>query len=596
MYTHIYALLLACLSTACTAEQQQQAAARVSRPAPAPQALAPLLVDTSRTGQAVYAFQWHGLDRTDSSAQAMVAACEAQAAAILRFCQVDGPQLPALEAQLYPSIEAKGLARKDTRPVQADHGRGDIALVSSPYFGTEQLGPQNALLLRRLLGEPGLPVLEEGLAVYFNPAWQGQGYRYWMARLARHGNKPSLHELLDTDWTAEASPLVLGTAAASLCDFLIQHWGQSEFLKQYGTWQGGKVEAELLLAHWKAYLGRLLAATPVDEAATTTGARSLPYLKGFNFAHEGYSIYDSYGSSLAAESLRKQQQLGANALALVPYSYLRDPTQPAHLPFMRRAGTETDESVIRDALLARGLGLKVVLKPQLWLGRGKWPGDVNMGSEEDWQAFFQHYYRWMRHYALMAEIHELDLLCVGVEFAQATLARPADWQQLIQRLRGIYTGPMTYAANWGEEFEQLAFWTDLDYIGLDCYYPLSGKPSPSDAELQAAFGEKLRMAQTISKAHGRPLLFTEIGFTSTATPWVSPHEDGRGDNYDGEAQLRCYRVVMAALSEQGDWCRGLLWWKYPSHLGNGGAGDTGFTPNGKPAEAHLKEAFKRLPD
>ncbi|MCO6480220.1 MAG: hypothetical protein J5I94_26510, partial [Phaeodactylibacter sp.] len=321
----------------------------------------------------------------------------------------------------------------------------------------------------------------------------------------------------------------------------------------------------------------------------------LPYLKGFNFAHEGYAIYNGYGSGLAAEALRKMQELGVNAVAIVPYSYMRNPQAPTPLPFMTRAGAETDEGVARDAFLARQLGMKTVLKPQIWLGGGSWPGDVEMQSEEGWKQFFDYYYRWMRHYALLAEMNEMDMLCIGVEFAKATLQREQDWRALIGRLRGIYSGPITYSANWGKEFENFPFWDALDYIGLNCYYPLSPDENPGDAELSAAFHRVLHLAERVSKRYRKPLLFTEIGFTSTPTPWISPHKDGDGSPYQGQAQQRCYRIVLEKLQAETEWCRGILWWKYPSYLGDGGPGHTGFTPNGKPAEAMVREWFGRLP-
>ncbi|HKK78799.1 MAG TPA: hypothetical protein VJ933_04185, partial [Phaeodactylibacter sp.] len=207
----------------------------------------------------------------------------------------------------------------------------------------------------------------------------------------------------------------------------------------------------------------------------------------------------------------------------------------------------------------------------------------------------QHYYRWIRHYALLAEIYEIDMLCVGVEFAKATQQQPQRWIELIQKLRGVYQGPMTYAANWGAEFEALSFWPHLDYIGLDCYYPLSTSSQPSDAVLKQAFAEKLEVAKRIALRANRPFLFTEIGFTSTPMPWQSPHKDGRGKPYSGQTQKRCYDICMQVLSESGEWQQGILWWKFPSDLSEGGNKHTGFTPNNKPAEKSLPLWFGKLP-
>jgi hypothetical protein len=549
--------------------------------------LQPKLTAIDSLATLVYTPSYLNGSETEHAARLLARNCELQAQHILQFCGKPKWDKPPMPIKLYPSIEDKGLALENTQPVQLLWNDKSVVLVSSPYFGVEQLGPQNALLLRRLLGKPKTIALETGLSIFFNPNWQFKGHQHWAKRLLEGNSLPALATLLSEEQERYTSPLVFRTAAASFTQFLLEQWGQERFIADYASWVPEATTLQTLEQDWHQWLNS------VNAPSNTYSP--LPYLKGFNFAHQGYSIFNGYGSGFSAKALQKQAQLGANAIAIVPYSYMRNPNQPSPLPIMQRAGTETDESVIRDARYAKNLSLHTALKPQIWLGGGHWPGDVDMRSDQDWATFFEHYARWMAHYALIAEIHQFDMLCVGVEFAKATQAQPQQWIQLIKQLRNIYSGPMTYAANWGQEFEQLSFWEYLDYIGLDCYYPLSDKSSPTDAELRAAFAKKLAMAERICRKAGRPLLFTEIGYTSAPTPWLSPHEDGRGKPYDGEAQARCYAVCMEALAQTGDWVQGLLWWKYPSDLSEGGSSHVGFTPNDKPAEARLPEWFSQLP-
>jgi hypothetical protein len=486
-------------------------------------------------------------------------------------------------------MEAKGMALNNTAPLQVSIEENRIDAIADPVYATYWLGPQNQYLLRKILGAPQFPILEEGLALTFNPDWQKQGTAYWKRRLGPAGLLPALTELEAFRADEHQSPFLRQLAAAAFCDFLLQRWGKATFLENYAHWQPDAATLLSMEHHWQDYLSENAIMPELRKTSTT------PYLKGFNFAHEGYAIYNGYGSKLAAGMLEEQFNLGANAVAIVPYSYMRSPNEPQPLSIMSRAGTENDESVIRDLVYARRLGLQTVLKPQIWMGGGHWPGDVKMGSETDWEAFFRHYTRWIVHYALMAEVYEADVFCVGVEFAQATIARPDDWREVIQAVRAVYSGRLTYAANWGPEFEGLAFWDELDLIGLNCYYPLSEAKNPSEAELSERFEEVLQRARAVSKSFERPLALTEIGFTSTTTPWQQPHLDGQGEAYSGSAQLRCYQVVTQALARSTDWCRGVLWWKYPSYPTLGGEGHTGFTPNNKPAEEQLPELFGRLP-
>jgi hypothetical protein len=582
----IFLLLAALSAIACELPPPQAAAARADLgnsgivPAPA------VLPDTAVLSTSVFRLVATDSSLTLDALQALTQELEPSAQAILAFAAQPGPSTP-LTCYVYPSTEQKGLQLRDTRQAHADFERPALHYVLHEAFAGKPTGAEHSLLLRQLLGKPLLAALEEGLAVYFTPRWQGPGYGYWSARLFRSGNMMPLAELLDQESFARESPLVRGCLSASFVAFLLERWGREAFHRRYASWQPTAEEIAALEREWHQFLQQqALPPAPAKRAP-------LPYLKGFNFAHEGYAIYNGYGSRLAREALQQQAALGSSAVALVPYSYLREPRQPAFIPVVTRAGAETDEGVIQDAYAARQLGMAVVLKPQLWLGRGRWPGDVEMENEADWQAFFNYYYRWMRHYALLAEIHEMEMLCVGVEFAKASLQRPDDWRRLIRKLRGIYSGPLTYAANWGEEFENLAFWDELDYIGLNCYYPLSKRDDPSDEELTQAFGQVLRLAERVSQRYGKPLVFTEIGFTSTPTPWREPHRDRDGSPYDGLAQERCYRIVLERLIGQ-DWARGILWWKYPSYLSHGGPGQTGFTPCGKPAEGLLPRYFERL--
>lgn len=503
---------------------------------------------------------------------------------ILAFTGLPAPAAPIV-CHLYGSAEQKGLMRANSQQADADFEEGTAHIVINAVYAHNHIGKENAVLLRQLLGPPKISALEEGLAIHFTDQWQERGYAYWAARLYQSGNLAPLEELLDNESFQRESSLVMGCLSASFVDCLIDHWGKEAFLERYANWQPGAEEIRELEAHWHQHLSQ-----PQSQSQSTL---PLPYLKGFNFAHEGYAVYNGYGSQLSRQSLEAQAALGASALAIVPYSYMEDANRPSFIPVVTRAGMETDEGLVQDAYTARQLGMAVVLKPQIWLGRN-WPGDVEMKTEKDWALFFDYYYRWMRHYALLAEINHMDMLCVGVEFAKATLQRPEDWRRLIHKLRGLYSGPLTYSANWGQEFENLTFWEELDYIGLNCYYPLSQEENPSDEALRAAFGRVLKLAQQVSEQHHKPLLFTEIGFTSTPTPWKEPHKDRNGAPYQGEAQERCYRIVMESLRGQ-PWCRGILWWKYPSYLSQGGPGQTGFTPNGKPAEKEVKKGFGKLP-
>jgi hypothetical protein len=280
--------------------------------------------------------------------------------------------------------------------------------------------------------------------------------------------------------------------------------------------------------------------------------------------------------------------MGGNALALVPYTFMRDIHKPESFRFSHDANDENDESIVHSAYEAKKMEMFSILKPQVYVG-SSWPGAIEMLNLNDWEKFFDYYYRWIRHYAFLAEIHGMDALCLGVEFTNATLTHETEWRDIIRKTRGLFRGKLTYAANWGEEFENIGFWDELDFIGLNSYYPLSKKDHPSDGELRAQFDTVKTKIETVYRKFKKPIVFTEIGFRSIDMPWKNPHAEG-DNSFNEEHQERCYRIIFEGL-ENEPWCKGILWWKFPSYLEYQGIENSAFTPNNKKAETTVRKWF-----
>lgn len=499
--------------------------------------------------------------------------------------------LPLIHYQLYASAEEKGLITNNTSASTVDFEHHEVHTVYNDLYKDRHIGKENELLLRELLGKPEKLALERGLATYFTKDWQRKGYVYWALRIFTSGNIIPLSELLDNDMLEKDCNLLTTCLAASFTEFLLQKEGKENFINQYNNWSPSELEINQLDQEWQDWLSQKAQHFQVENWAN----KELPYLKGFNFAHEGYGIFNGYVSQMATQSLEKQaNELHCNATAIVPYTFLEDPNKPSFMPIVNSSGDENDESVIHAAYEAQKLGMTVLLKPQVWVGRGKWPGDVMMTNEADWQAFFKSYERWIQHYALLAEMYNIESLCVGTEFAKATVAREQDWRDMIHQIRKLYQGKLTYAANWGEEFEKVNFWDELDYIGLNSYYPLSINAKAAKEELNTGFVKVLEKAAKVQKRFNKPLIFTEIGFKSIQSPWIAPHEGSSNAPYFGEDQKLCYEVVFENIRDK-PWIQGILWWKFPSYLDFRGVENDDFTPNRKPAEAVVKEWFAKMP-
>jgi len=492
--------------------------------------------------------------------------------------------LPKIGYHIYNTAEDKGLILGNTEQAHIDINTTEVHTIINEKYQNNYIEKENALILHHTLGDSKSKAFSKGLAVYFTDQWQREGYPYWSARLFESDNVLTVKELFDNELIEKESPLLTDCMTASFVGFLIEHWGKELFLQRFSDWVPSEKDIKTLEPKWQQYLTKEALKSPKKKRVKPT----ITYLKGFNFAHEGYSIYNGYTSKKATEAIVKQYDMGSNAMAIIPYSYIRMESTPTYLSIGSRAGSENDQGVVHSAFEAKKLGMQSLLKPQVFFGNS-WPGALDYETEADWDAFFNYYYRWIRHYAFLAEIHQIDAFCMGVEFVKATLSHPEQWKQMFQKTRGLYQGNMTYAANWGKEFENIDFWNDLDFIGLNSYYPLSKNDTATDEELKANFKNIKAKIKNVYQKYKKPIVFTEIGFRSIEAPWKNPHADG-DTPFNDIHQQRCYEVIFEGIQNE-PWCAGILWWKFPSYLEYRGTENTAFTPNNKATEATVRKWF-----
>ncbi len=509
---------------------------------------------------------------------------EARARRLAAFLGNAQPTFP-VAYHAYGSAEHKGLLMANMERSHLVPADREVHVIHHSAYGELPPLHELTLLLRDQLGEAAHPGLETGLLLQLLPTYLRDGYRAWAGRLARSGNALSLAQLWASPEDDAASSLVVPIMAGAWVSWLLDRWGREEFLARYGSWQPESVELAALESDWQAYLQKLaITAPPVPKRQP-----KLPYFKGMTLAHEGYQVYNGYGSRLSAEALDSLQALQVNAVAIVPYTGSRSVSEPVPYGFFAGPGSENDASIVETLAQTRTRDMWSLLKPQIWF-RGHWPGAVKMQSEADWAAFMGHYRRWIRHYAILAEVYGADLFCVGVEFVEATLAQPKAWRSLVGDMRQLYGGPVTYAANWGQEAEQLGFAEALDVVGVNCYYPLSESEQPTQEELEEAWSRIEAKMQALTARTGKPVVLTEIGFRSVTAPWQAPHAEAGEQTYDEQAQARAYRLVLNGLRGQA-WCGGLFWWKWPTYLAYSERNPRSFTPAGKAAQAVLREAY-----
>lgn len=285
--------------------------------------------------------------------------------------------------------------------------------------------------------------------------------------------------------------------------------------------------------------------------------------------------------------------LGVNALSQTPFAFMRDPRKP-ELGFEldgRGWWGERAEGVRFLAREARARGIATLLKPHIWL-HGSWPGEVEMTSEADWAAWFASYREFLLAWARLAAEEKIEGLCLGTELDR-TAVRAAEWKALIAEVRAIYPGLLTYAANW-DRFESVPFWEELDAIGVNAYFPLSGAARPSEDELAEAWRPIHARLEALARRTGRPVVFTEVGYHpvegSCREPWTwDPGDAPRAP----EVQAAAYQALLDTFLDE-EWFGGVFWWKW--HATSGREGRRGerksFSPQGLPAEDVFARAYR----
>jgi hypothetical protein len=492
-----------------------------------------------------------------------------------------------VQYHIYASTEIKGLMLNNNEQVHLNFETNEVHAVFQNEFGNAYPASEAKLAVRQILGKARINALETGVSLIGKKNWGGTGCSYWAAKLLSAGAFPALSDIINNTAFANGSRLVMDCAAYTLVNFLKQEMQPQIFYGQYTNISAADI---LILENkWKAYLQN-----HPTYAGNTVAKQINGKQNGFNFAHEGYQVYNGYGGTTAIHAIERMQQIGTNAIAIIPYTGTGELTKPVVYPLQHGPGGENDEAVIHAMYQAKKQGMTVLLKPQVWSWAG-WTGEMQMKNEKDWALFFTYYTDWILHYAMLAEMYGADIFCVGVEFQAATTTHESAWREIFSKVRKIYTGKITYAANWGYEFETVSFWDELDYMAINCYYPLSEEQNLTDEELLSAFEKNLEHIEAFEKKFNKPLLFTEIGFKSIDYPWIEPHADNDEQNVNQLSQKRCYEAMFKAMEDE-PWIQGIYLWQWPSYMNYIEENPKGFTPCGKLAEAVVEKYFLHADD
>jgi glycosyl hydrolase family 113 len=487
-------------------------------------------------------------------------------------------------AVLYPDPATKARLTGSSRPCDLSAGGEEIRVdldfsapkdpdLVSPGLAAAAYAARDKRLLSR-------PVLLSALGARAAGKWWGRNVAGFASFTREARVEPRPAEVLTAD--PQMSPVLAIGAAASWLDAGVEKEGEATVLALLA---GPAPALEAALNRWEARAAKRVVAAPPR--------RPLPagFLRGISYAMSN-SVEGSYASPRSRETLDRVARMSADSISVMPFAFMRDPHSSGFAFIHRNPRGETDEGTVRAVADARDLGMTAMVKPQVWIGGGRFVGEVGMPSEEAWRRFFDAYRRFLVHHAVVAEAAGAALFCVGTELV-GTEARVADWRRTIAAVRLATGAPLLYAANWAVGAPRIAFWDALDAIGVDFYDSLSADPEASDSALEAGVVAASASLEKLARGTGKPVVFAEAGYPPVRGAWIAPHDENSGRSPAPEDAARAIAAVFRALSGK-PWWKGVYWWKAFSNGQAAREDDRGYNLLGTPAEKAITEAFARL--
>jgi len=336
-------------------------------------------------------------------------------------------------------------------------------------------------------------------------------------------------------------------------------------------------------------LSCFLCSNTCSTLGTQTGCewQSATRIKGLSFT--------APPNPFSTDPMPPVKAVNADWIAVIPYGFTR--SGKAHVSFnidWQWWGEKT-EGVTHTIQIAHDARLKVMLKPQVYIPGG-WVGDLEYKTDKAWEKWEIDYEKYMLTMAQLADSLEVEMLCIGTEFKKSTAQRPEFWQELIRKIRDIYKGKLTYSANW-DDYQNVPFWQDIDYIGVSAYFPLDKNKTPKVNDLRKEWKAYARKMESFACRQSKPIIFTEYGYLSVDgcayNTWDLESKIKRIPRNE-QAQANAIEALLTEFKQYDWWHGGFLWKWFPNGEGGEGYNDRDYTPQGKQAEEILTKCYAEI--
>lgn len=310
-------------------------------------------------------------------------------------------------------------------------------------------------------------------------------------------------------------------------------------------------------------------------------------MKGLNFV--------APPSEFENNPMLEVQAVSAEWIAVIPYAYTRqgDPDVHYNTGSFQWWG-ERPEGVLKTIQLAKDAGLKVMLKPQVYIP-GSWTGALDFSNKKNWKKWELAYEKFLLSFAEMADSLNVEVFCIGTEFKQSVVKRETFWRALIEKTKSKYKGKLTYAANW-DEYDKVPFWDALDIVGINAYFPLINEKTPSVAALKKAWKPHKKAIASFYRKVKKPIVFSEFGYLSVDGCAYNTWEleaKVKQIPINEQAQANAIDALFESFWSEPYWMGGFIWKWFPNNEGHEGYIKRDYTPQAKKGAVILKKWYTK---
>ncbi|MDO8743353.1 MAG: hypothetical protein Q7J30_02260 [Candidatus Azambacteria bacterium] len=295
-----------------------------------------------------------------------------------------------------------------------------------------------------------------------------------------------------------------------------------------------------------------------------------------------------------------QQDLDYTKSTFIESTYgFSDKTVCDRIPYKKMDTTFSPEIMGKIFRKIRENNLMVLLEFSSFVPEGSavgiqpWRGNVWAINLTE---FFSEYLERMTPYIKVAEQENVEIIRIATEaevigkdrnpiFNATTKERIKERnnvfrEKIIPSIRKEYKGLLTYGENF-QVIDQVDFWDQLDYIGIDFYMAFTDKNDPTVAELESSIKNLLnKKILPLQQKYNKPVYFAELGYRSydgdnrrpykgddAGRSWIDLHPDSPVDHQEQADEF----TATFNVGKDIPWIYGYTIWSpgYDASIGHG---------------------------